>query len=62
MDDVRAKTKAENPDAKVSELGKIMGAEWNKIKESSAADKYKKQAEGDKQRYEKEMAKYKPSS
>lgn len=60
MDDIREKTKAANPDAKIAELGKIMGAEWNKIKETSAADKYKKQAENDKVRYEKAMKEYKP--
>jgi len=60
MDDVRAKTKEENPDAKVSDLAKIMGEKWNAIKEKSEADKYKKQAEADKERYQKAMAKYKP--
>lgn len=59
MADVRAKTKADNPDAGVAELGKIMGAEWNKIKETAAADKYKEKATADKARYEKEMKKYK---
>lgn len=59
MDDVRAKTKAANPDAKIAELGKIMGADWNKIKETPAADKYRKQAEEDKVRYEKAMKEYK---
>ncbi|KAI8112164.1 hypothetical protein M9434_003488 [Picochlorum sp. BPE23] len=59
MADVRPKTKADNPDAGVAELGKIMGAEWNKIKETAAADKYKEKATADKARYEKEMKKYK---
>eukprot|EP00889_Picochlorum_renovo_P000962 jgi/Picre1/27992/NNA_000953.t1 len=59
MADVRAKTKADNPDAGVAELGKIMGAEWNKIKETAAADTYKEKATADKARYEKEMKKYK---
>ena len=59
MDDIRAKTKAANPDAGIAELGKIMGAEWNKIKETPEADKYRKQAEGDKIRYEKAMKEYK---
>lgn len=59
MDDVREKTKAANPEAKVAELGKIMGAEWNKIKETPEADKYRKQAENDKIRYEKAMKEYK---
>jgi hypothetical protein len=60
MDDVRPQTKKDNPDLSVSELAKVMGAEWNKIKETSEADKYKELAVKDKERYEKAMAKYKP--
>lgn len=59
MDDVREKTKKENPDAKVSELSKIMGEAWNQIKETKEAEKYKKQATADKERYDKAMAAYK---
>lgn len=61
MDDVRGKMKEKHPDAKVSELGKLMGEEWNKIKETDAATKYKEQAAEDKKRYEKAMETYKPS-
>jgi len=59
MDDRRAELKAANPEMNVAQLGKLMGEEWNKIKESSAADKYKTQAEEDKARYTKAMAAYK---
>lgn len=59
MDDRRAELKAANPEMNVAQLGKLMGEEWNKIKESSAADKYKTQADADKARYTKEMAAYK---
>jgi hypothetical protein len=58
MADARPKTKADNPDASVSELAKIMGAEWNKIKETDEAKKYVDMAAKDKARYEKEKAAY----
>ena len=59
MGDVRPKIKADNPEASTGELGKLMGAAWNKIKETPAADKYKEKAAADKKRYEEEMKKYK---
>jgi len=58
MDDVRAKTRKDNPGASIGELGKLMGEAWNKIKGSKEADKYTKKAEEDKARYEKEMKEY----
>lgn len=58
MDDERPKQKAANPDASVSDLAKLMGAEWNKIKGTPAAKKYEELAAKDKVRYEKEKAAY----
>ena len=59
MDDARATTKKEHPNATIGELGKLMGAAWNKIKEGEKGEKYAKKAAADKERYEKEMAAYK---
>ena len=51
--DVRAKFKEENPDAKLGDLAKLMGAKWKTL---SAEDKapYEEKAKEDKARYEKE--------
>jgi len=61
MDDVRARIKKENPDKSIGELAKVMGLEWNKIKEDSPKEfeKYNKKAAEDKARYEKAMEAYK---
>ncbi|KDQ17139.1 hypothetical protein BOTBODRAFT_30512 [Botryobasidium botryosum FD-172 SS1] len=55
--DWRERIKAENPDAKFGDLGKLLGAKW---KELAGDEKktYTKQAAEDKTRYEEEMEAY----
>ena len=52
---VREQFKAENPDAKVTELAKLMGAAWKALDADGRAE-YEALAEADKQRYADEMA------
>lgn len=58
MDEMRPKFKVDFPELSVSDMGKKMGEEWNKIKETPAADKYRKLAVHEKERYEREMKEY----
>lgn len=51
----RERFKAENPDAKVTELAKLMGAAWKALDADGRAE-YEALAEADKQRYADEMA------
>jgi hypothetical protein len=53
----RDKVKKENPDATFGELGKLLGKQWSKASKSDKA-KYEAKANKDKERYEKEKAKY----
>jgi structure-specific recognition protein 1 len=53
----RDKVKKENPDASFGELGKLLGKLWGKASKSDKA-KYEAKANKDKERYEKEKAKY----
>ncbi|KAG5446049.1 HMG box [Opisthorchis viverrini] len=53
--DERPKVKADHPDWKVSEIAKELGKRWETCKNKS---KYESQAQVEKQRYEKAMAKY----
>ena len=58
--DMREKVKADNPDAKTTDLTKIMSPMWKAL---SPEDKkpYEDKAKADKERYEKEMENYKGS-
>ncbi|CAH8621405.1 unnamed protein product [Dicrocoelium dendriticum] len=53
--DERPKVKSEHPDWKVSEVAKELGKRWEHCKNKA---KYESQAQVEKQRYEKAMAKY----
>ncbi|KAJ3093732.1 Non-histone chromosomal protein 6 [Phlyctochytrium planicorne] len=55
----RARIKEENPEAGFADIGKLLGAEWKKVTDSEK-EAYKKMAEKDKARYEKEQKSYKP--
>ena len=57
MDAVREKTKKDNPQASIGELGKLMGSAWSKIKDADKK-KYEQQAAEDKERYERAKAEY----
>ena len=56
--DTRPKIVAENPDAKGTEITKILGAKWNAIS-VKAKKKYQKMAEKDRRRFDSEMELYK---
>ena len=51
--DVRPKFKEENPDAKMTDLTKLMGAKWKTLSDEDKAP-YEEKAKEDKARYEKE--------
>ena len=53
--DIREKTKAENPEAKITDMAKIMGAKWKELT-GEHKQKYVDLAEKDKQRYATEKA------
>ena len=55
--DMREKTKEENPDAKVTEMAKIMGAQWKELT-GEGKQKYVDLAEKDKARYAAEKAEW----
>lgn len=55
--DKRGEVKAKNPAATLGEIGKALGAAWNKLGDKEKA-KYEELAKKDKERYEKEKAKY----
>lgn len=50
-----------NPEWKVTDVGKKLGELWGQLTDAGKA-KYQKMAEADKERYAKEMLKYKPSA
>lgn len=56
--DARPKIVKEHPEAKAKDVMKLLGEAWAKVPEKKRAP-YKKKAEVDKKRYEKEMAEYK---
>jgi|SRR6056297_3548684 len=56
--DKREQVKAENPDAAVTSIAKLLGAQWKGMSDDEKKP-YQKMAEKDKLRYEKEMKKYK---
>uniref|UniRef100_A0A0D6QSG3 HMG box domain-containing protein n=1 Tax=Araucaria cunninghamii TaxID=56994 RepID=A0A0D6QSG3_ARACU len=55
--DNRDRVRAENAGITFGQVGKILGEEWKSLTDAQKA-KYQKQAEDDKQRYEREKAKY----
>jgi len=55
--EVREKTKKENPTADVKELAKIMGANWKGMKDSEK-EKYSKKSSDAKTQYEKDFKIY----
>ncbi|KAJ3205918.1 Non-histone chromosomal protein 6 [Dinochytrium kinnereticum] len=57
----RARIKEEHPDAGFGEIGKLLGLDWKKVTDSEK-EAYKKMAEKDKARYEKELKAYKPAA
>ncbi|KAI8855342.1 high mobility group box domain-containing protein [Chytridium lagenaria] len=57
----RARIKEENPDAGFGDIGKLLGAEWKQVGESEK-EAYKKMADKDKARYEKEVKTYKSAA
>ncbi|MFE4257646.1 hypothetical protein [Streptomyces sp. NPDC056883] len=57
----RAEIVKANPNASIGEIGKEMGAAWNRLNDAGKAP-YVKQAEADKARYTKEMAAYTPKA
>ena len=52
----RAELKETNPDAKPTEIAKLLGAAWEECKQTGNAGPYEEAAEADKRRYEEEMA------
>jgi len=54
----RERIKKENPSASFSEVGKLLGSEWNKVTDAQKK-KYHLQAEEAKKDYEKEISEYK---
>lgn len=58
-DDHRDTVKKANPDAKMTDLSKILGEQWGKLSDSQKK-KYNDLAQADKDRYNREMASYKP--
>lgn len=59
--DNREKIRSNNPDAKVTEIMKKIGAEWNKLTDKGKKP-YNDKSTKDKQAYEKKMEKYKKSA
>ena len=57
MKDTRPKVVAKNPDMKVTEIGKELGAMWRAMSDGEKAP-YVKKADADKARYEKQKAAY----
>ncbi|CAM9249195.1 unnamed protein product [Ectocarpus fasciculatus] len=53
----RAVVKEENPDMKVTEISKVLGARWREMDDNDKAP-FQKKADKDKARYQKEMAAY----
>lgn len=58
--EMREKLTKKNPNASMTELSKIMGAEWAKTSEKDRV-KYARMAEEDKARYEEELEEYEKS-
>ncbi|KAG8346679.1 HMG box domain [Trypanosoma vivax] len=58
--DHREKLKAENPDAKITEILQKLGQMWSDASEA-VKEKYKKLAQEDKERFERELNEYKKS-
>ena len=58
--DMREKVKADNPDAKTTDLTKIMSPMWKALTPEEKKP-YEDKAKADKERYEKEMENYKGS-
>lgn len=56
--EIRPTVKKQNPDAKITDMSKIIGDMWKGMDDGKKA-KYQKKADTDKERYEKEMAAYK---
>ncbi|CAM9490493.1 unnamed protein product [Scytosiphon promiscuus] len=54
----RPVVKAENPDMKITEMSKVLGARWREMDDNDKAP-FQKKADKDKARYQKEMEKYK---
>ena len=59
--DEREKVKEKMPNSNAKEIMAELGKRWKDIKDTDAADKYKKMAEEDKKRYAEEMETYVPS-
>lgn len=55
--DTRDKLRAEQPNLKFGEVGKVLGERWKALNESQKAP-YEKKAASDKKRYEDEKAAY----
>merc|ERR1739848_776702 len=55
---VRDEVKAENPDASIGEIGKILGQKWGNLDESEK-QAYQAKSEKAKEKYQKTLAKYK---
>ena len=55
--EMRDKIKSDNPGCSFGEVGKYLGQAWGSADEKTKA-KFEKLAAKDKERYEKEMAKY----
>lgn len=58
LNDQREKIKAENPDTKTTEIAHLVGKMWAEASDVVKA-KYKKLADADKERYDRELSEYK---
>jgi len=59
--EIRDSVKADNPDASIGEIGKILGQQWGELDEESKTA-YKAKSEEAKEKYLKVLAKYQKSS